>query len=83
MGSEIDEQVPIDSYMRWTLRTAQYRYIEWHHTMLHGSARIFDSNPIGIELYDYQLDPHENQNLANEVSYAGMISQHQALMDRL
>jgi len=64
--------------MGWALRTEQYGYIEWRHTVLHGNTRIFDSTPIGIELYDYQSDPHENQNLANEVSYAGMIRQHQA-----
>ena len=83
VGGKIDEQAPINSHMGWALRTEQYRYIEWRHTVLHGNTRFFDSAPVGIEFYDYESDTHENQNLANEISYANIIHHHQALMDRL
>ena len=44
--------------MGYTIRTARYRYTEWNR----GAE--------GVELYDYEVDPHEYRNLAGDATYA-------------
>ena len=41
--------------MGYSMRTDRYRYTEWQKK---------DSDPVGIELYDYQTDPLGNVNIA-------------------
>lgn len=49
----------------YSYRTIQYRYIEW-----------IKSNQVeAIELYDYQNDPEEKVNLANNPEYAELITE--------
>ncbi|MDD7984566.1 sulfatase [Lentisphaera marina] len=49
----------------YSYRTTQYRYIEW-----------IKSNQVeAIELYDYQNDPEEKVNLANNPEYAELITE--------
>lgn len=49
--------------MGYSLRTKRYRYIEWiqfNHTTFKGNwTEVYDK-----ELYDHQIDPDENMNLA-------------------
>ncbi len=47
-----------DNFMGYSIRDERYRYTEW------------DEGRKGIELYDYQVDPREDRNLANDPGYA-------------
>jgi len=49
-------QYPREGGMGHTMRTQRYRYTEWV-----GKS----GDLVAVELYDHQLDPKENQNLAN------------------
>ena len=58
-----------DDVMGYTVRTDRYRYTEWpkfNHTHL---FKPIWSQMMGIELYDYQLDPEETVNRANDEEY--------------
>ncbi|MCF7973806.1 MAG: sulfatase [Phycisphaerae bacterium] len=43
-------------YMGYAIRTARYRYVEW----VHWNTR----RTVAYELYDHQIDPQENMNIA-------------------
>jgi arylsulfatase A-like enzyme len=83
VGGKIDEFSEINAHMGWALRTDRYRYVEWRKTVLNGNDRTFGSEPVGVELYDYDRDPLEKQNLGTNPAYAKTLKKHQALMDRL
>lgn len=51
-----------------SVRTERHRYTEW------------DNGREGIELYDYQSDPHETRNLATEPGYADVVDNLRALL---
>ncbi|XP_014256218.1 iduronate 2-sulfatase isoform X2 [Cimex lectularius] len=63
--------------MGYSLRTATFRYTEW---------ALFDnflpdwSKAIAAELYDHFSDPHENQNVVNDLNYTETVK---LLRDRL
>lgn len=83
VSGALREDSRIQSFMGWTLRTDRYRYVEWRRAELDGKQRTFGSQPVGMELYDYQEDPLETQNLATNPAYAEALRQHQAVMDSL
>ena len=56
--------------MGYTIRTDRYRYTEW--------ARGAE----GVELYDYETDPLEYQNLAGDSSHAGLQKRLAELLDQ-
>lgn len=59
--------------MGYSIRTARYRYTEW---------KQFDSGEVvARELYDHQLDPHENRNIAADSESA--IRELQPLMNAM
>lgn len=82
-GGLINENDPIHSHMGWTLRTPRYRYVEWRDAVLTGNEHVFGSKPVGIELYDYDEDPLERENLAGKVEYQKVLQEQQELFDRL
>lgn len=45
----------------YSVRTERYRYTEW------------ENGKRGIELYDYETDPEESRNLANDPKYSDII----------
>ena len=45
--------------MGYTMRTDRYRLVVWR------DVRDSDAEPIFIELYDHQTDPHETKNIAS------------------
>jgi len=49
------------SVMGRALRTERFRYVEW------------DGGTLGVELYDHQVDPMENDNLAGDPAYGETI----------
>lgn len=59
---------PQDAVMGYSIRTDRYRFTEWI-TKADGSRQA-------VELYDHQLDPDENQNIAAR-------PEHKALIDEL
>jgi len=83
VGGLINENAPINSHMGWTLRTPRYRYVEWRDAVLNGNEHFFGSKPVGIELYDYDKDPLERENLAGKVGYQKVLQEQQELFDRL
>jgi len=53
------------------IRTDRYRYVEWRNK----SGKLVDR-----ELYDHQVDPQENQNVADRPENAAVIERHAALL---
>jgi uncharacterized sulfatase len=51
-----------------SVRTERYRYTEW------------DDGKQGVELYDYQNDPRESRNLANDSKYAKVVEEMKRLL---
>ena len=62
---------PRGKVMGRAIRTARYRYVEW---------KIPNTDKAEHELYDYQLDPTETQNLA--AAQLDIVVQHQAILAR-
>jgi len=83
VGGRIDEAAAIDSHMGWTLRTPRYRYVEWREAKLTGNERVFGSEQLGVELYDYEKDPLETENFARRPEYAEVLKELQGLFDGL
>jgi arylsulfatase A-like enzyme len=69
--------------MGWTLRTPRYRYIEWRKAKLDGENPVFSGEVLATELYDYDKDPLERENVADQPAYAKVLQEHQTLFDRL
>ena len=96
--SSYDSDVPLSSAgggkgMGYSIRTDRYRYTEWWKTNgdygKFGSgtydpdaSRVVASQASFVELYDYQNDPGETENLANTqaAAHAALISELQALL---
>ena len=72
-----------DGVMGWTLRTPRYRYIEWRRADLTTDTPRITDQIESLELYDYQTDPLERENLAGKTEHAAVLKEHQALFDKL
>lgn len=68
--------------MGWTIRTERYRYIEWRKADLSGETAKISDRVESVELYDYQADPSESENLARKSDYAATLRTQQLLFDR-
>lgn len=76
------------SGMGYTLRTERYRYTEWWRTdgteIVDGIVRDYDeklyATPEFVELYDYEVDPGETINLAQDESYSTIRTQLQEML---
>jgi iduronate 2-sulfatase len=55
-------------FLGTSVRTERYRYTEW------------DGGKKGVQLYDYEKDPNELKNLADDPAYADMVKQMKALL---
>lgn len=55
-------------FMGYSVRNERYRYTEW------------DGGKKGVQLYDYDTDPGELKNLAEDVKYADTVKQMRALL---
>lgn len=55
-------------FMGYSVRNERYRYTEW------------DEGRKGVELYDYEKDPNELQNVANDPAYAKIAAQMKQLL---
>jgi uncharacterized sulfatase len=55
-------------FMGYSVRTERYRYTEW------------DGGKEGVQLIDYEKDPNELVNLADDPNYADVVKQMKALL---
>lgn len=61
-----------DDIMGYALRDKRYRLVEW--TKGFKTYMPFDeAKVLAYELYDYEKDPQETRNLANDPKYAGVV----------
>jgi iduronate 2-sulfatase len=60
-------------YMGYSIRTGQYRYTVWMKDSFR-TSKPFDKNlVVTSELYDYNKDPNETVNVADEEKYASVM----------
>jgi arylsulfatase A-like enzyme len=69
--------------MGWAIRTPQYRYIEWRSADFSADMPVFGGRVQAAELYDYQTDTRESENLSGKTEHAAVLKQQQALFDKL
>jgi iduronate 2-sulfatase len=69
--------------MGWSIRTPRHRYIEWRAADFSADKPVFGNHAQAVELYDYETDPLERENLAGKAEQAAVLKTHQALFDRL
>jgi arylsulfatase A-like enzyme len=55
------------TYMGYTVRTEQFRYVEWYNWDTHELA--------AKELYDHRTDHEENSNIAADPAFTGQVSE--------
>ncbi len=61
-----------DDIHGYAIRDPRYRLVEW--TKGFKTYQPFDENKvIGYQLFDYQKDPEERHNVANDPAYAGVV----------
>lgn len=76
------DQNPMNGTMGWALRTSRYRYVEWRSADFSAAMPAFGNRAQAAELYDYQADPLESENLADKTEYAAILREQQDLFDR-
>lgn len=65
-------QFPRGNKMGYSIRDSRYRYTVW----VDWSNKVTNLTMVyAVELYDYEKDPLETQNLAKDASYASVVSQ--------
>jgi arylsulfatase A-like enzyme len=69
--------------MGWSIRTPRYRYTEWRAADFSADKPVFGNQAKAFELYDYESDPLERENLAEKAGYAALVKQHQTLFDQM
>ena len=69
--------------MGWAIRTPRYRYIEWRSADFSSDKPVFGSHAQATELYDYESDSLELENLADKTDHTALVKKHQALFDQL
>ncbi|MBL7113781.1 MAG: DUF4976 domain-containing protein [Bacteroidales bacterium] len=57
-------------YMGYSMVTSKYHYVEWYHWD-DGKKVAYDQ--VGMELYDNQVDPEENINIAGNPENADLV----------
>ncbi len=69
--------------MGWSLRTRRYRYTEWRSADLSGAQPVFGDEVQARELYDYETDPLETNNLLGSPGHDSVINAQEILFDQL
>ncbi len=80
--SQMSPRPTEDSLMGWTIRTPRYRYLEWRSADCSGEIPRVSASVESVELYDYQADPLERENLAQRPEYAATLKAQQRLFDK-
>ena len=55
--------------MGYSIRNSRYRYTVWMKNNFRSTQPFDKSLVIGEELYDYQIDPLEKENVINDKKY--------------
>ncbi|MHC1705665.1 MAG: sulfatase [Tenuifilaceae bacterium] len=61
-----------NKFMGYSIRTERYRYTVWMKDDFRSTQAFSNDLKVGSELYDYEADPNESINVANEKSYASI-----------
>ncbi len=69
-----------DKMMGYTIRTKRYRYVAWYEQNYRNASILSTSKPVAVELYDYQKDALETENLASKTEYKSILKGHEKLM---
>jgi iduronate 2-sulfatase len=67
-------QYPRDSYHGRSMRTDRYRFTRW-------TRPKKPKEVVGLELYDHQVDPQENTNIAHLPEHAELVRQLSTQLD--
>lgn len=72
--SDISRRKKDLDFMSFSVRTNQYRYVEWYpyNSNLNGTSV---SNLVARELYDHKVDPHEDENRADFAESSTVLQQ--------
>jgi arylsulfatase A-like enzyme len=60
-------QFPRGNKMGYAMRTKRFRYIQWF--LWNKKRGVTNYTPIAVELYDYEKDPLEKINKADNIEY--------------
>lgn len=70
----------VDKIMGYTIRTKRYRYVAWYQQNFRVEQILGTAKPVAVELYDYQTDALETENLATKPAYKAVLKDHEQLM---
>lgn len=66
--------------MGYTIRTKRFRYVAWYEQNFRKEKILGTAKPVAVELYDYQADALETENLATKPAYKAVLKEHEQLM---
>lgn len=69
-----------DKVMGYAIRTDRYRYVAWFEHEFRRNRVASDAKPTAVELYDYQKDPDETVNVADDGAFRSVVDQHAQLL---
>jgi arylsulfatase A-like enzyme len=69
-----------DKMMGYTIRTKRYRYVAWYEQNYRNTIISSTAKPIAVELYDYEKDALETENLASKTAYKVVLKDHEKMM---
>lgn len=69
--------------MGYAARSDRYRYVEWKSGDYKKNKDYINGEVQGIELYDYELDPLETKNLANDNAYKDILLELKSELNRI
>ena len=76
-------QYPRNGKMGYAIRSDRYRYVEWREGDYKKSKDYINGNVVAVELYDYEKDPLETKNLANNAEYTEVVQRLKLELDNL
>ena len=78
--SQYHRKVNKQNVMGYTLRTKRYRYTAWYQEDYRKTKVVATTKIVGTELYDYEKDPLETENLATKPEYQKVVKEHEKMM---
>lgn len=73
--SQYPRQRPAGELMGYAFRTGRYRFIQWFPFDRASPNASGGRNPVATELYDYETDPAESRNLADDTGYRTTVAE--------